>query len=61
MTPKNTPVIVAKKPMVKPVKKNDFLIEVLFKPSVFNIAISLVLFFINIVKFRLIVMWTRRK
>ena len=47
--PKIIPDIVAKKPIVKPVKKNVFFIEVLFSPKVFNIAISLVLFFINIV------------
>jgi hypothetical protein len=35
--------------MVKPVKKNDFLIDLLLRPKVFKIAISLVLFFINIV------------
>ena len=48
--PKIIPEIVAKKPMVKPVKKKDFFIEVLFKPKVFKIAISLVLFLISIVK-----------
>ena len=48
--PKITPVKVANKPMVKPVKKNDFLIDALFKPKVFKIAISLVLFLINIVR-----------
>ena len=42
--PKIIPDIEAKKPIVKPVKKKDFLIEVLFKPKVFKIAISLVLF-----------------
>ena len=42
--------IEAKKPIVKPVKKKDFFIEVLFKPNVFKIAISFVLFFINIVR-----------
>ena len=44
------PDIVAKKPIVKPVKKKDFFIDVLFKPKVFKIAISLVLFLINIVR-----------
>ena len=48
--PKIIPDIVAKKPIVKPVKKKDFLIEALFKPKVFKIAISLVLFFIKIVR-----------
>ena len=50
INPKIIPDIVAKKPMVKPVKKKDFLIEVLFNPKVFKIAISFVLFFINIVR-----------
>jgi hypothetical protein len=49
ITPKKIPDIVAKKPIVKPVKKNDFFIDALFKPKVFKMAISLVLFFINIV------------
>ena len=48
--PKKIPNIVAKKPILKPVKKKDFFIELLFKPKVFKIAISLVLFFIKIVK-----------
>ena len=48
--PKIIPLIEAKNPIVKPVKKNDLFIEVLFKPNVFKIAISLVLFFINIVR-----------
>ena len=48
--PKMIPDIVAKKPIVKPVKKKDFFIEALFNPKVLRIAISLVLFFINIVK-----------
>ena len=47
--PKIIPDIVAKKPIVKPVKKKDFWIELLFRPRVFKIAISFVLFFINIV------------
>ena len=47
--PKIIPLIVAKKPIEKPVKKKDFLIELLLKPRVFKIAISLVLFLINIV------------
>ena len=47
--PKIIPEIVARKPIEKPVKKKDFFIEVLFRPKVFKIAISLVLFFINIV------------
>ena len=49
-TPRITPESVAKKPIVKPVKKKVFLIDLLLKPRVFNIAISLVLFLINIVK-----------
>ena len=49
-TPKNKPVIVAVKPIVKPVKKNDLTIELLLSPKVFSMAISLVLFFIKIVK-----------
>ena len=48
--PKIIPLIDAKKPMVKPVKKKDFFIEWLLSPNVFKIAISFVLFFINIVK-----------
>ena len=47
--PKIIPLIVAKKPIEKPVKKKDFLIELLLRPKVFKIAISLVLFFINMV------------
>ena len=43
------PEIVAEKPIVKPVKKKLFLIDLLLSPSVFNIAISLVLFLIRIV------------
>ena len=50
ITPKIIPEIDAKKPIVNPVKKKDFLIEVLFKPKVFKIAISLVLFLIRIVR-----------
>ena len=37
------------KPIVKPVKKKDFIIDLLLKPKVFKIAISLVLFLIRIV------------
>ena len=40
--PKIIPDIVAKKPIVKPVKKKDFLIEALLSPKVFKISISLV-------------------
>ena len=43
--PKITPENVAKKPIVNPVKKKVFLIDLLLKPKVFKIAISLVLFF----------------
>ena len=48
--PKITPENEAKKPIVKPVKKKVFLIDLLLRPKVFKTAISLVLFFINIVK-----------
>ena len=48
--PRIIPDIVAKKPIIKPVKKKDFFMEVLLSPKVFKIAISLVLFFINIVR-----------
>ncbi len=54
--PKIIPEIVARKPMEKPVRKKDFLIEVLFRPNVFKMAISLVLFFINIVRPEIIIM-----
>ena len=50
ITPKITPLTVAKKPIVNPVKKNDFLIELLLRPKVLSIAISFVLFLIKIVK-----------
>ena len=49
ITPIIIPVIEAKSPMVNPVKKKDFLIELLLRPKVFKIAIYLVLFFIKIV------------
>ena len=38
--PKNIPDIVAKKPIVKPVKKKDLIIELFDNPKVFIIAIS---------------------
>ena len=47
--PKIIPLIVAKKPIVIPVKKNIFFIDLLLKPKVFKIAISLVLFLMRIV------------
>ena len=47
--PKNIPLVVAKKPIVNPVRKKDFLIDSLLNPKVFKIAISFVLFLINIV------------
>ena len=47
--PNIIPLTVAQKPIAKPVKKNDFFMDLLLKPSVFKIAISFVLFFINIV------------
>ena len=50
ITPNIIPVTVAKKPIIKPVRKKVFFIDWLLKPSVFKIAISLVLFFIKIVK-----------
>ena len=49
ITPNIIPKTVAKNPIMKPVKKNDFLIDLLLKPKVFKIAISFVLFFIRIV------------
>ena len=49
-TPKTIPLIVAKKPIVNPVRKKVFLIDLLLRPKVFKIAISFVLFFIKIVK-----------
>ena len=48
--PIKIPLIVAKNPIVKPVKKNVFFIDLLLNPKVFKIAISLVLFLIRIVK-----------
>ena len=47
--PKIIPLTVAKKPIVKPVKKKAFFIDLLLRPSVLSIAISFVLFFISIV------------
>ena len=44
-----TPVIVARKPMVNPVRKKIFEIDVLLIPKVLSIAISFVLFFTKIV------------
>ena len=48
-TPKITPAIEARKPIVNPVKKKDLVIDSLLNPRVLKIAISFVLFFINIV------------
>ena len=48
--PNIIPLNVAKKPIVNPVKKNVFFIDLLLKPKVFKIAISFVLFLISIVK-----------
>ena len=48
--PNIIPQTVAKKPIVKPVRKNIFFIDLLLNPNVFKIAISFVLFFIRIVK-----------
>ena len=42
--PNIIPDIVAKKPMDNPVRKKVFLMDLLLKPKVFKIAISLVLF-----------------
>ena len=47
--PSTRPVIVAVKPIIKPVKKKDFIIDFLDNPNDLRIAISLVLFFIKIV------------
>ena len=44
-----TPVIVARKPIVNPVRKKIFAIEVLLIPKVLSIAISFVLFLTKIV------------
>ena len=44
-----TPAIVAVKPIMNPVKKNDFIMDFFDKPNAFKIAISLVLFLIKIV------------
>ena len=44
-----TPVIVASKPIVNPVRKKTFAIEFLLMPKVLSIAISFVLFFTKIV------------
>ena len=49
-TPKIIPLKVAQKPIDNPVRKKVFLIDLLFRPKVFKIAISFVLFFIKIVK-----------
>ena len=43
------PAIVAEKPIKKPVKKKDLIIDFFDKPRDFKIAISLVLFLIRIV------------
>ena len=48
-TPNKIHVIVAKNPIVNPVKKKDFFIELLIRPKVFKIAISLVLYLIKMV------------
>lgn len=49
ITPIIIPANVDDKPIVNPVKKNDFFIDFELKPKVFKIAISFVLFFIKIV------------
>ena len=48
--PKMTPKSVALVPIVNPTKKKIFLIDLFLTPTDFKIAISLVLFFTNIVK-----------
>ena len=48
--PKIKPATVAVKPIVNPVKKKDLTIDLLLRPSVFSIAIYLVLFLIKIVR-----------
>ena len=45
-----TPVLVAKKPIVKPIIKKILVIENLLTPNVLSIAISFVLFLTNIVR-----------
>ena len=47
--PSRSPVIVAVKPIKKPVRKKDLIIDFLSNPKDFRIAISLVLFLIKIV------------
>ena len=47
--PRTIPLSVAEKPIVNPVRKKIFFIDLSLKPKVFKIAISLVLFLINIV------------
>ena len=44
-----TPVMVARKPIVKPIRKNTFAIDFLLIPRVLSIAISFVLFLTKIV------------
>ena len=44
-----TPVIVAKRPIVNPMRKKIFVIEFLLTPKVLSMAISLVLFLTKIV------------
>ena len=48
--PNIIPLNVAKKPIVSPVKKKVFLIDLLLSPNVFKMAISFVLFLIKIVR-----------
>ena len=50
VTPKIIPKIVAEVPIITPIKKKIFIIDLLRTPIDFNIAISFVLFFTNIVK-----------
>ena len=47
--PNPAPKIVAEKPIRNPVKKKDFIIDFLDRPSDLSMAISFVLFFISIV------------
>ena len=50
ITPKKIPNTVAEVPIITPTKKNIFVIDLFNTPIDFNIAISRVLFFTNIVK-----------
>ena len=47
--PSTSPVIVAAKPIINPVRKKDFMIDFLSNPKDLRMAISFVLFLIKIV------------